>query len=64
MGGVLVMEYEQDVRYSVAMVGHAISHDLRQWVHCGGLSDIAAVHVLPDGRLQVDPQQLWPVQAH
>jgi beta-fructofuranosidase len=24
----------------------------------GGLSDIARVHVLPDGRLQVDPQQL------
>ncbi len=30
---------------------------------CGGLSDIAAVYVLPDGRLQVDPQQLWLVQA-
>ena len=35
----------------------------RQWDEegnfCGGLSDIAAVDVLPDGRLQVDPQQLW-----
>jgi len=35
----------------------------RQWDErgnfCGGLSDPAEVHVLPDGRLQVDPQQLW-----
>ncbi len=35
----------------------------RQWHEeghfCGGLSDIAPVHVLPDGRLQVDTQQLW-----
>jgi len=40
----------------------------RQWDNegnfCGGLSDIAAVHVLPDGRLQVDPQQLWTALAH
>ncbi len=39
----------------------------RQWDEggnfCGGLSDIAAVHILPDGRLQVDPQQLWTVKA-
>jgi beta-fructofuranosidase len=38
----------------------------RQWDEkgnfCGGLSDIAAVHILPDGRLQVDPQQLWTAQ--
>lgn len=35
----------------------------RQWDEegnfCGGLSDPAEVHVLPDGRLQVDPKQLW-----
>ncbi len=35
----------------------------RQWDEvgnfCGGLSDAAEVHVLPDGRLQVNPQQLW-----
>jgi beta-fructofuranosidase len=39
----------------------------RQWDEeghfCGGLSDIAAVHVLPDGRLQVDTKQLWVAQA-
>lgn len=39
----------------------------RQWDEggnfCGCLSDIAAVHCLPDGRLQVDPQQLWTVKA-
>ncbi len=39
----------------------------RQWDKegnfCGGLSDPATVHVLPDGRLQVDPQQLWTAQA-
>jgi beta-fructofuranosidase len=39
----------------------------RQWDEggkfCGGLSDPAEVHVLPDGRLQVDPQQLWTVKA-
>lgn len=35
----------------------------RQWDEkgnfCGGLSDIARVHILPDGRLQVDARQLW-----
>lgn len=35
----------------------------RQWDEegnfCGALSDIAKVYVLPDGRLQIDPQQLW-----
>lgn len=35
----------------------------RQWDErgnfCGGLSGIADVQVLPDGRLQVDAQQLW-----
>jgi beta-fructofuranosidase len=40
----------------------------RQWDEggnfCGGLSDIAAVHILPDGRLQVDPKQLWPDKAY
>ena len=39
----------------------------RQWDEggnfCGGLSDPADVHILPDGRLQVDPQQLWTVKA-
>ncbi len=39
----------------------------RQWDEggnfCGGLSDPAEVHILPDGRLQVDPQQLWTVKA-
>jgi beta-fructofuranosidase len=39
----------------------------RQWDEkgnfCGGLSDPAEVHVLPDGSLQVDPQQLWTVKA-
>jgi len=39
----------------------------RQWdergTFCGGLSDAAAVHVLPDGRLQVDAQQLWKAQT-
>lgn len=39
----------------------------RQWDEggnfCGGLSDIAAVHILPDGRLQVDPNQLWTAKA-
>jgi beta-fructofuranosidase len=39
----------------------------RQWDEggkfCGGLSDIAAVQVLPDGRLHVDSQQLWGTQA-
>jgi beta-fructofuranosidase len=39
----------------------------RQWDEggnfCGGLSDPAEVHILPDGRLQVDPQQLWTAQA-
>jgi beta-fructofuranosidase len=38
----------------------------RQWDEegnfCGGLSDPAAVHVLPDGRLHVDSQELWTVQ--
>lgn len=29
----------------------------------GGLSDAAAVRVLPDGRLQVDPQELWTVRS-
>jgi len=40
----------------------------RQWDEkgnfCGGLSDIATVHILPDGRLQVDPKQLWTAKAH
>lgn len=40
----------------------------RQWDNegnfCGGLSDPAAVHVLPDGRLKVDVPQLWTVYAH
>lgn len=35
----------------------------RRWdekgAFCGGLSNPATVHVLPDGRLQVDPQELW-----
>ena len=35
----------------------------RQWDEkgnfCGGLSNPAEVHVLSDGRLHVDPQQLW-----
>lgn len=35
----------------------------RQWDEngkfCGGLSNIVDVHVLPDGRLQIDAQQLW-----
>lgn len=35
----------------------------RQWdkegKFCGGLTDMAAVHILPDGRLQVEAQQLW-----
>ena len=35
----------------------------RQWDErgnfCGGLSDIAEVHVRPDGRLQIDAQKLW-----
>ena len=35
----------------------------RQWdetgAFCGGLSNAAPVQVLPDGRLQVDMQQLW-----
>jgi len=35
----------------------------RQWDErgnfCGGLSNIAAVQILSDGRLQVDPKQLW-----
>jgi len=39
----------------------------RQWDEvgnfCGGLSDPAAVHVLPDDRLQVNPQQLWTAQT-
>jgi hypothetical protein len=39
----------------------------RQWDaegnFCGCLSDLAAVRVLPDGRLQVDQQALWPAQA-
>jgi beta-fructofuranosidase len=39
----------------------------RQWDEvgnfCGGLSDIAAVHILPDGRLQVDTRQLWTAQT-
>jgi beta-fructofuranosidase len=39
----------------------------RQWDEegnfCGGLSDPAPVHVLPDGRLQIDPKQLWTAQA-
>ena len=39
----------------------------RQWDEkgdfCGGLSDIARVKILPDGRLQVDAQQLWSMQA-
>jgi len=39
----------------------------RQWDErgnfCGSLSDIAEVHVRPDGRLQVDAQQLWSIQA-
>jgi beta-fructofuranosidase len=39
----------------------------RQWDEggnfCGGLSDPAEVHVLLDGRLQVDPQHLWTVKS-
>lgn len=39
----------------------------RQWDEagnfCGGLSDPAEVHILPDGRLYVDPQQLWANQT-
>ncbi len=39
----------------------------RQWDErgnfCGGLSDTAAVHVLPDGHLQVDSQLLWKAQT-
>ncbi|HEY6409617.1 MAG TPA: hypothetical protein VIY29_19330, partial [Ktedonobacteraceae bacterium] len=38
----------------------------RQWDEegnfCGGLSEIAAVHILPDGRLQVDLEQLLIAQ--
>ncbi len=40
----------------------------RQWDEkgnfCGGLSDIAPVHVLSDGRLQVDPERLWIAESH
>ena len=40
----------------------------RQWDErgnfCGGLSDPAAVHILPGGRLHVDSQQLWKAQTH
>ena len=39
----------------------------RQWDEegnfSGSLSDPAEVHILPDGRLQVDQQQLWAVQT-
>ena len=39
----------------------------RQWEEagnfCGGLSDPAEVHILPDGRLHVDQQQLWAAQT-
>ena len=39
----------------------------RQWdaggVFYGGLTDIAPVQILSDGRLQVDSQQLWNVQS-
>lgn len=39
----------------------------RQWeesgTFCGGLSDPAEVHILPDGRLHVDQQQLWTAQT-
>jgi beta-fructofuranosidase len=39
----------------------------RQWDEegnfCGGLSDPAAVQILPDGRLQVDPRELWVAQT-
>lgn len=39
----------------------------RQWDErgnfCGGLSDIADVHILPDGRLQVDAHQLWSTKT-
>lgn len=39
----------------------------RQWDErgnfCGGLSDPAAVHILPGGRLYVDSQQLWKAQT-
>jgi beta-fructofuranosidase len=39
----------------------------RQWDEegnfCGGLSDPAAVHIVSDGRLQVDTRQLWIAQA-
>jgi len=39
----------------------------RQWDEggnfCGGLSDAVAVHILPDGRLHIDPQQLWVAQT-
>lgn len=39
----------------------------RQWDErgdfCGGLTDPAAVHILPGGRLQVDLQQLWKAQT-
>ncbi len=38
----------------------------KQWDEAGnffgGLSDPAEVHILPDGRLQVDQQQLWAAQ--
>lgn len=38
----------------------------RRWYEgsnfCGGLSDIAAVRILPDGRLQVDQQDLWQLE--
>ena len=39
----------------------------RQWGKagnfCGGLSNPAEVHVLPDGRLQVHTQQLWTTET-
>jgi beta-fructofuranosidase len=48
--------------------GSAGTHVFMAWRHwdeegnfCGGLSDPAEVHVLPDGRLHVDQQQLWAV---
>jgi beta-fructofuranosidase len=40
----------------------------RQWDDagnfCGGLSDPAEVHVLPDGRLHVNTLQLWKTEDH
>jgi beta-fructofuranosidase len=40
----------------------------RQWDErgnfCGGLSNPAAVHILPDGRLQVDQEQLWAMPGY